>query len=134
INKQHRFTGAAQHGLPRLFDVRALRRSEWVIPTAAAFAPANAAQPTHNKITFILRRATPTPIAIIPRFRADPYSVKVGGLTQHFIAALVKIIVPLWVFDYYYRFGIHPPGCGEHALLRKPGHQFAMIILPHITV
>src|SRR5260370_25972343 len=80
-----------------LLDVRLGPSSIGIKPTSTALGAANRSQPAHNEITFVLGNPAPAAVLVIPRFGADPDSVEIGSLTHDFVAAVMKVVVPLRV-------------------------------------
>src|ERR1044071_9723233 len=99
VTKKHRFARPTQDGLARLFDVSRLGCSVRIEPTSAALVPANSPEPAHNKAGFVLRGATPMRVVKIACLGADPNAIEILRLARNFIAAVMKVVIPLGVFD-----------------------------------
>ena len=89
-------------------------RAVGIVPAAAALGAADAAQPAHDEIALVLRRAAPALVAVVARLGAHPDAVEVGRLAQHLVAALVELVVPLRILDDQPGLGIDALGGCQH--------------------
>ena len=133
VAEQQRLAGAAQHRLPGLLQIGPRRGAIGIVPAAAALRAADSAQPAHDEIALVLRRAAPALVGVIASFRAHPDAVEVGRLPQHFVAPLVKLVVPLRILDDQPGLGVDPPGGRQETLLRHADHQLASVIFPRVS-
>src|ERR1051325_7031141 len=74
VAKKERSPGARQPRLACLRDIRLFGRAVRIEPTPAALRAANSAQPAHDEVALVLRRAAPSPVRIIACLRPHPDS------------------------------------------------------------